>query len=199
MPYNPAEHHRRSIRLRGYDYRSNGLYFVTLCVQGRAHLFGSIIDSQMILNAYGQVVMDSWLWLAQQYPYVMIDTWVIMPNHFHGILGIGSDDRMGGSDDDNGGRGGSRTAPTNTAPTNTAPTNTAPTNTRKPLGRLIGAFKTVSTKQINHLRDTPGAVVWQRNYHEHIVRNEDSLHRIRQYIETNPARWTDDSLYDGPH
>ena len=170
MPYNPDKHHRRSIRLPGYDYRGDGMYFVTLCTHDRGQLFGNVTAGTPHLNQYGQIVADAWLWLAQQYPYVIIDAWVVMPNHFHGILVIGDDDR-----------GGSRSAPT-----------------RKPLGRLIGAFKTVSTKQINHLRDTSGTVVWQRNYYEHIIRNEDRLHEIRHYIETNPARWTEDSLYVAP-
>lgn len=170
MPYNPDKHHRRSIRLPGYDYRGDGMYFVTLCTHDRGQLFGRVAAGTLHLNQYGQIVADTWLWLAQRYAYVALDRWVVMPNHFHGILVIGDDG------------GDSRIAPT----------------TRKPLGRLIGAFKTVSTKQINRLRDTAGAVVWQRNYYEHIIRNQDRLHQIRHYIEMNPARWTADSLYDAP-
>lgn len=85
---------------------------------------------------------------------VELDQWVIMPNHMHGIVVI-TDDRRGGSPTD-------------------------PTTKRKPVGRLVGAFKTVSTKQINELRGTPGAVVWQRNYYENIINNDESLNRIRE-------------------
>ena len=106
----------------------------------------------MCVNDAGRVAAESWRWLASQYPYVTLDEWTVMPNHLHGILILT-------------GRGGSRTAPT-----------------VKPLGRLIGAFKTVSTRRINQLRRTPGALVWQRNFWEHIVRDEPELQRIRTYI-----------------
>ena len=112
--------------------------------------------------------MDSWVWLSSQYGYVDLDEYVVMPNHMHGILVITDD-----------GRGGSRTAPTTDAK-------------RKSVGRLIGAFKTVSTKRINEIRKTPGAKLWQRNYYEHIIRNDDDLNRIRHYIADNPLRWDQD-------
>jgi putative transposase len=111
------------------------------------------------------IVSATWQWLPEQYPYVELDTWVVMPNHFHGIVFL-LDDR----------RGGARPAPTK----------------RKPLGRLIGAFKTVSTKRINELRTTPGQPVWQRNYYEHVIRNEVDLEEIREYIQNNPLKWLDD-------
>ena len=157
-------HHRRSIRLRGWDYTSAGAYFITVGTHDRICLLGDILDGKMCVNAFGTVVADTWRWLASQYPYVVLDEWCVMPNHFHGILVLT-------------GRGGSRTAPT-----------------IKPVGRLIGAFKTVSTKRINLLRQTPGAILWQRNYWEHIVRTEDEMDRIRAYIRDNPAMWAADSL-----
>jgi putative transposase len=164
---NHGRHHRRSIRLKGYDYAQAGAYFVTMCTRDRACRFGDVVDGQMQVNQYGQVVADSWLWLSGRYPYVGLDEWVVMPNHLHGIIILTEPD----------GRGGSRTAPT---------------QNRKSLGRLIGTFKMVSTKRLNAIRHTPGDSVWQRNYYEHIVRNEESLARIRQYIIDNPARWDKD-------
>src|SRR6185295_7607357 len=86
MRYDPDKHHRRSIRLHGYDYASQGAYFVTICVHGRACVLGEVIDGAMRINDWGQVAVDSWLWLGQQYPYVALDVWVIMPNHMHGII-----------------------------------------------------------------------------------------------------------------
>jgi REP element-mobilizing transposase RayT len=182
MKYNPEKHHRRdaerrqrrTIRLQGYDYTSAGAYFVTICTHKRQCLFGEIVNGMMQLNEYGQIVSDSYLWLASQYPYVYLDQWVVMPNHLHGIIGLSDDLR----------RGVSRNAPTIDTVTK-----------RKSLGRLIGAFKTVSTKQINILRDTPGTPVWQRNYYEHIIRNEESLRSIRQYIDNNPLAWQKDQLH----
>ncbi len=123
-------------------------------------------------NGYGQIVMECWEWLPVQYSHVDLDEWVIMPNHFHGILVIA-----------HACRGGSRTAPTPTR--------------HKPLGRLIGAFKTISTKRINEIRGTPGVPIWQRNYYEHVVRNEDDLLFTREYIVNNPARWADDENNPG--
>ncbi len=191
MKYDPAKHQRRSIRLRGYDYSRDGAYFITICTQKRKCLFGEIKDGDMRLNAAGKIVADSWKWLGRQYDHVELDEWVIMPNHMHGIIVInggcrgGSPDGRGGSSDGRGGssdgRGGSRTAPTVTR--------------RKPIGRLIGAFKTVSTKQINESRKTPDAKLWQRNYWEHIVRDEPELNRIREYIGNNPAEWEMDTLH----
>ena len=114
------------------------------------------------------IVEEAWLWLADRHDYVTLDAYVIMPNHLHGVLLI-SNPR----------RGGSRTAPTQPPP-------------HKPLGRLIGAFTTVSTKQINAMRATSGVPVWQRNYYERIIRDEDELNRVRTYIQDNPSRWEED-------
>jgi REP element-mobilizing transposase RayT len=166
MKFDPKIHHRRSIRLQGYDYSQAGAYFVTIATWQREMLFGETVDGDMQLNDFGKIVSEKWQWLETQYEYVELGAWVVRPNHFHGILLI--HDR---------GRGGSRPAPTPPI---------------KPLGGLIGAFKTVSTKQINLLRDTEGQVVWQRNYYEHIIRNEPEMDRISRYIESNPLRWADD-------
>lgn len=171
--YDPDKHHRRSIRLKDYDYSSAGAYFVTLCTEERACLFGEIHENEMILSSAGHIVAGRWLWLAEKYSYVILDQWVVMPNHLHGIVVIDNEDR------DSSHEGGSRTAPTD----------------RKPLGRLIGAFKTVSTKHINELRGTPAVTLWQRDYYEHVVRGPEELTRIRQYIEDNPARWLEDDEY----
>jgi REP element-mobilizing transposase RayT len=169
MPkFDPKIHHRHSIRLKGYDYSQAGAYFVTIVAWQREMLFGEIVDGEMKLNEFGEIISEKWQWLETQYEYVELGAWVIMPNHHHGILVIHN------------GRGGSRPAPT-------------PPIKRKPLGGLIGAFKTVSTKQINLLRDTEGQVVWQRNYYERIIRNEPEMDRITRYIESNPTQWADDN------
>jgi len=168
MKFNPKIHHRHSIRLKGYDYSQAGAYFVTIVAWQREMIFGVIVEGEMVLNEFGEIVSEKWQWLESHYPFVELGVWVVMPNHFHGILVI-HDDR----------RGGSRSAPTPTK--------------RKPLGGLIGAFKTVSTKHINLLRDTEGQVVWQRNYYEHIIRDEREMDRITRYIESNPAAWAKDA------
>lgn len=167
--------HRRSIRLQGYDYRAGGLYFVTLCTHDRVALFGSIINNAMLLNDYGRIVQEEWERTAVVRPNVELDMAVIMPNHLHGIIVIVDDPRATGP----------------VAPTTDRPTGPLPGS----LGAIIGQFKTASTRRINILRDMPGARVWQRNYYEHIIRNQESLNQIRQYILNNPAKWAEDSLY----
>jgi REP element-mobilizing transposase RayT len=161
MRYDPEIHHRRSIRLQGYDYSQPGNYYVTICTENKEHWFGEVIEGDMRRNEFGESVAVCWEWLARQYVYVVLDDWIVMPNHLHGIIVI--TDR----------RGGSRTAPTK----------------RKPLGRLVGAFKTVSPDQFNEKRGTPGGQLWQRDFYDHIIRNEDELNKIREYIRTNPLRW----------
>ncbi len=171
MTYDPQIHHRISIRLKDYDYSQAGAYFVTICTRNRQSMLGEIVDDEMFLNEYGQVVAECWDWLARQYKYVELAERIVMPNHTHSIvvISVKEDSR----------RGGSRTAPT------------------KSLGRLVGAFKTVSTKRINQMRHTPGATVWQRNYYEHVIRNEDELNNLRRYILDNPVQWNMDE--DNPN
>ncbi len=155
--YAPDLRHRRSIRLRGYDYTQSGAYFVTIVTRERRALFGEITDGEMRLNGAGQRIVDAWEWLATQYPEVELDSYIVMPNHLHGIIVIGGDARG-----------------------------------NKPLGRLIGAFKTVSTKQVNRAQSTPGQPLWQRNYYERVIRDDEEWNRIREYIADNPMRWETD-------
>ncbi len=158
---------------------------MTICTDQRQCLFGDVVDGQMVLNQYGAIVAETYQWLCQRYPYLYSDEWIVMPNHFHAIMVI-TDKPL---------RGGSRTAPTINEQYNVNVIN----KQRKPLGRLIGAFKTVSTKKINILRDTPATPLWQRNYYEHIIRDRDAMDQIRQYIINNPVSWKIDQLHpDNP-
>ncbi len=141
---------------------------MTVCTQDKAAVFGEIVEGEMRRNEYGEIVAVCWGWLAKRYGNVQLEEWVVMPNHLHGIIVIPGDGMESKR------RGGSRTAPT------------------KPLGRLVGAFKTMSANRINVARNTPGAPVWQRNYYEHIIRNGRELETIRDYIRTNPVRWDAD-------
>ncbi len=162
--YGPGVHRRRSIRLKGFDYSQAGAYFVTVVVRDWECSFGRVFDGAIQLNDTGRLVRDSWEWLAVQHPYVALDEYIVMPNHLHGIIVISDQCR-----------GGSRTASNSMPP--------------KPLGRLIGAFKTVSTKRVNFASETPGKPIWQRNYYEHVIRNDKELTDIREYIVNNPIRW----------
>ncbi len=183
------EFHKRKLapRLNDFDYSTDGAYFITTCTQNRENFFGKIENEKIVLNNCAKIVREKWLWLSKQYPYLILDEFVVMPNHFHGILIIDSifcNDESGDFC-----RGGSRPTPTKTQPTPTKTTILAK-NKIKPLTKLIGAFKTVSSKEI-HLTIRPD-FRWQRSFHDHIIRDEDELNRIRDYIRLNPAHWTKD-------
>jgi putative transposase len=181
MKYNPDKHHRRSIRLKNYDYSQSGAYIITICTHQKECLFGDFVDDNMVLNDYGHIVESEWLKTPQIRPYVELDAFVVMPNHFHGILYIIKDDMLKTSN----GRGMMHHAPT--------------TNKRefsKPIAHslptIVGGFKAAVTRQINRLRNTPGGTLWQPNYYETIIRSEYMLNTRRQYIASNPAKWDND-------
>ncbi len=162
---------RRSIRLHGYDYRQNGAYFVTICTHNRTLLFGEIVDGEMRLNEAGQVAQRLWDELPQHFSHVDTDAFVVMPNHVHGIIVI---------------------ANTHVGARHASPLRHSHKSPRAALGTIVGSYKSAVTKQVNRDRGTPGVPVWQRNYYEHIIRNEASLQHIRNYIIHNPAKWPDD-------
>ena len=177
----PAVRHRRSIRLQWRDYGQPGAYFVTICTRDRECLFGEIADGRMWLNDMGHAVEAEWLNTAHIRPQVELGAYVVMPNHFHAIVVIvdnGRDVLAGrGILDD---RGVSEYAPTEFR---------SPSQT---IGAIVRGFKSAVTKRINAIRGTPGLPVWQRNYYEHVIRNDDELDRIRQYIVDNSVQWAMD-------
>ncbi len=160
---------RISYRLPGYDYSLAGAYFVTIIAKNRQCLFGSIENGTMGINEAGKIITDTWQKLEKTYPYVVVDEYCLLPDHFHGILWIQELIPYGpGSKINLAGPGMIKI---------------------KPLGQLIGSFKTCSTKQINLMNHTPGERIWQRNFYDRIIRNEKELDRIRAYIMANPCRW----------
>lgn len=173
MTYNPERHHRRSIRLKDYDYSQVGMYFITICPHNRECLFGEIKNGQMVLNEYGKIVKNEWMKSTEIRNKIKLDEFVIMPNHIHGIIIITDD-----------GRGTLQRAPT-VEQFGKPVSNSIPT--------IIRLFKSATTKQINQIRHTPTIPVWQRNYYEHIIRDEDNLNQIREYIINNPVKWELDS------
>ena len=169
MKYNPAIHHRRSIRLKGYDYAQEGAYFVTLCSHRRELLFGEIIKERIRLSEMGEIVRDEWLRTMEVRKNVDMDAFIVMPDHLHGIILI-TDQLV-------------------RATRRVAPTRRGPELRSGSLGAIIGQFKSVSAKRVNKYRRTSGNAVWQRNYYEHIIRDEGDLNRIRGYILNNPLQW----------
>ena len=212
--YNPQIHHRRSIRLKGYDYTRPGVYYVTICTHRRESLFGDVVDGKMVLNPFGRVVATYWERLPRHFPRVQLGAWVVMPNHVHGIIIITND----GDDDDGDTRRG-EAFPQSPMTANGAANAQTPgrswpgreclapmTTTTMPNGvapgsvaAIVGNIKSTITRRINQMRHTPGAEVWQRNYWERVVRTPEEHARIEDYIRLNPARWHADDLHpDAP-
>ena len=181
-------HQRRSIRLQGYDYASPGGYYITLLAHQRICLFGDIRDGQSILNPFGEIVLEEWLRTPEIRPEIILDEYVIMPNHLHAILFITDHTppvRAHGSAP----HGSAPPVRVDGSPPHGSPPQPPPQRPPKSLASLIAGYKSIVTKRINLLRNTPGAPVWQRNYYEHIIRDEQDLNRIRAYIRNNPLRW----------
>ncbi|MEZ5461973.1 transposase [Dokdonella sp.] len=156
---------RKSLRLPNYDYTRPGFYFVTVCVQDRACLFGECTDGVMQANSAGHMIERTWLELQKHYARAETDRFVVMPNHFHGILVLKDAVSM---------------------------------NSVEALGHglpeIVRAFKSFSARMVNSLNRTPGLRVWQRGYYEHVIRGEQDYLRIVEYMENNPAKWSEDSL-----
>lgn len=155
---------RRSVRLKGYDYAQAGAYFVTICTTDRACLFGAINAGAMDLNDAGRMVATIWSDLPARFPGIDIDVFVVMPNHLHGIVVLREDASVG-----------------------------APLVGAR-LGAIVGAFKSITTVEYGRGARTHGWAgfrgrLWQRNYYEHVVRDEADLSRVRRYVEKNPLRW----------
>lgn len=171
--YNSEIHHRRSIRLKGYDYSRNGGYFITICTKDRACFFGEIKNGEMVLNGYGLIAQEEWIRTGDMRKNIIMDEFVIMPNHIHGIIVVNA---PGG------------------AYCNT-PLQTKFQSPSNNLGAIIRGYKSIVTNRINTHRQIELQSVWQRNYYEHIIRNEEDLHRIQEYIINNPQNWEKDALY----
>lgn len=178
MKYDARQPRRRSIRLRGYNYSQSGGYFVTVCVQERECVFGEVVDGKMIVNDAGRMIEEEWLKTPAVRPQVELDEFVVMPNHFHGIIIIKNESGM------------------------VRATHRVARTMRRPAGPRVGSigaimaqFKSIATKRMLALGHSGFA--WQRNYYEHVIRDENSLNRIREYIATNPSRWDLDR--ENPH
>ena len=182
--YDPDRHHRRSIRLKDYDYSQEGAYFVTICTYQRQCLFGEISNGEMRLNEIGLVVRKEWPRSADIRREIHLDAFVIMPNHLHGIVLIVHD--VSSSVGATGGR------PYRGCQPERHSARPAPGPQKHSLALFIGGFKSACTRSINESLGTRGIPVWQRGYYDHAIRNDRVLRAIREYIGANPLRWTYD-------
>ena len=223
MPYNPNIHQRRSIRLKGYDYSQAGLYFITICIQDRECFFGNIVNGEMILNDAGKMADNEWGKIPDRFINVQLHEHIVMPNHFHAIMEIvgatlvvAPDGTTVAPDRTTVTPDGTTVAPDGTtiAPDGTTvapgneivgnengqPQGVAPTKP-KTVGDIVGAFQSIVT--VEYIRgvkqlDWPpfNGKLWQRNYWEHIIRDEQSYHRISNYIINNPKNWKGDKFHE---
>ena len=204
MGFDPDRHHRRSIRLPDYGYAQVGAYFIPVCSDGRRCLFGEVTGDGMHGNVFGRIVTDEWVRTGTIRPQVAVDSFVVMPNHLHGILIITDDPATGPSPGAAGQRADHPAPSRSTVEPGQASGRANPALSRNPeserFGRSTGGsiptivrlFKSATTRAINRQRGTPGQPVWQRNYYEHVIRHEAELQDIRRYILDNPARWACD-------
>jgi len=168
-------YHRRSIRLDGFDYSQNGAYFVTLVTFQRQCLLGKVLDGQMVLSSIGKIVREEWFSSANIRKEIHLDAedFIVMPNHIHGVVQfVGAQGLRPISNS-----GGRR-----------------PPLQRKPqsLSSFIAGFKSSTTRRVIAFDETIAGSIWQRNYYEHIIRDEREWARIRAYLEANPANWARD-------
>ncbi len=172
MAHNPDFSHRRSIRLRHYDYDNYRAYFVTICTHQKQCIFGERLQRNMRLSNLGAIAYNYWLKIPQHFSHVTLDIFVIMPNHIHGIVWLNHEQKQS-------------------------------TSKRKfgdivagSLSSIIRSYKAAVTKEINLMCGQKGtSLVWQRNYYEHIIRDEKALQNIRKYIQDNPLNWDKDPEY----
>jgi REP element-mobilizing transposase RayT len=210
------DHHRRSIRLKGYDYSKSGAYFITICTHDKEYWFGDILAADetgligMVLNDAGRIIREEWLNTEKIRNEIRLDEFVIMPNHIHGIVWItvGADDVVPqtvgakGIRPMNGihsifkpgvlpNKGVLPYAPTGQNGGAPKPGFVSPSKT---IGAMVRGFKSAATRRIRQIQNNPAMTVWQRNYWEHVIRDDADMARIREYVKNNPAQWELDSL-----
>ena len=197
--FDPRKHHRRSIRLKNYDYASDGAYYVTIVALGRECLFGEIIDKEMYLSDYGKIIQKWWESIPIHFPNVELGAFVIMPNQIHGIIFIIEKRRGEVLSPHNRTIQNNKQYFNNTeiSPQGNESLNQGgetPPLHRRTLGQIVAYFKYQSTKEMNNVDDVKTITrFWQRNYYEHIIRNEKELKQKTDYILDNPSRWDEDA------
>lgn len=179
MPNYQAKFHRKSIRLPDYDYTSEGAYFITIVTHQRECLFGNVIDDEVELNTLGCIADEYWRAIPLHFDNTILGEYIVMPNHVHGIIFIYDVANVRAQ----------HAAPLH--PGGVTPNNVL----AKSLGAIVRSYKSAVTRGINKTMNTPSTKRWLRNYYDRIIRNDRELNAIRQYIQTNPARWSEDEHY----
>ena len=186
MKFNPKIHHCRSIRLKGYDYSQEGLYFITICCENNICRFGNIENEEMILNDFGQIAHNEWLNLAERFDNFELDTFQIMPNHIHSIISLKVKIGQSASNDN-------ENSENNSCLEIWAGASPAPTT-----ADIIGSYKSLVANGCLGIYKSKNEIMgklWQRNYYEHIIRDENSYQTISNYVENNPSKWLEDKFF----
>ncbi len=192
---------RRTIRLRGYDYSQAGAYFVTICTQNRECFFGDIVNGEMRLNDAGEMVEKWYRELENKFPDIRCDQYIVMPNHFHGVIvNVGADLRVCPGNAPNAYNMGVHETGEHNVGEHKSGEHKSGEHIGSPLRAVVQWFKTMTTNEYirgvkQHGWQRFDRKLWQRNYYEHIIRNENELNRIREYIVNNPTQWPSDRLY----
>ncbi len=173
MTYQPELHHRKTTRLKNYDYSQCGIYFITICIFEHKSKLGKIENQVMVLNQFGNIVLEEILKTEIIRPEIKIHDFVIMPNHLHLVIEILNVEKSSLIIE-------------------------IPENRMKPksISSFVSGFKAAVTVRINKINDTQGSPFWQRNYYDNIIRNEKSYNKVMQYIKDNPIKWTSDKYYE---
>ncbi|MBK9098411.1 MAG: transposase [bacterium] len=195
MNNDKPKNQRRSIRLKEFDYSTPWWYYVTVCTYERKYLFGKIVKGKMVLNEFGKIVEVEWLKTKEIRNNVDLDYYVIMPNHLHGNIIINGRGELNSPQGMNLRLELNSTGNNESRRIQYAPTNDKFKSPSQSLGAIIRGFKSAVTKRIRELTKNTELKIWQRNYYEHIIRNEVDLQNIRNYIELNPLKWELDEYY----
>jgi putative transposase len=205
--FDPKIHHRRSIRLKEYDYSQAGAYFITIVTWQRECLFGEIVNGEMILSSFGMIASQQWEKLPKRFKNIELGAYMIMPNHMHGIIliseGRGTAENPKDLDVKSTRRaltrdGDGRGTAENPKNLDAELTRRAPTReqfqkpVRGSIPTIIRSYKSAVSYRINLMRRSDGLPVWQRNYYEHVIRNEKDLQNKTEYIQANPLLWEQD-------
>jgi putative transposase len=203
--YNPNIHHSRSIRLKGYDYSQEGLYFITICVKDRERLFGKIIDRKMNFNDAGKIADECWLEIPKHFPNVVLHEHIVMPNHIHGIIEL---IKTGSPNDPVPSAGAENFLPLQSQNESGLPIGVQNFESLRnefqkiiphSIGSIVRGYKIGVTKWFRNnnigVQNFEPQSIWQRNYYEHIIRNEQSCQQIADYIINNPKNWQEDNLF----
>ena len=160
-----------SARLKNWNYSANGYYFITICTKNRKQLFGEIKNNEMKLSKIGGIVLHEWIESFEIRTELFCDSFVIMPDHIHGVLRIKNPfvDKH--------------------APVETYAVLSLRGHIPKSISSFVAGFKSHATKKINEYRNTPGGLIWQPRFHDHVIRNKGELNRIQNYIKNNPSNW----------